>query len=56
LDALKAKAETSIRAGAPEVAAKAEGLVDAVDALHRLCGVEITRVEDYHENARKLAD
>lgn len=55
-DALKAKAEACIRSAAPDVAAKAEGIEDAVQSVGRLCGVEIIRVVDYDANARLVAD
>jgi len=55
-DALRAKAETCIRSAAPEVAAKADSLMDAVYAVGWVCGVEVSRVETYDTNARTLAD
>ena len=55
-DALRAKAETCVRTAAPQVVPRADDLTDATNTLYRLCGVEITRVEDYDANAHTLAD
>ena len=56
IDALKAKAEACMTSKAPDVAAKAENVTDAVGALSWVCGVEIARVDAYDKNARTLAD
>jgi hypothetical protein len=55
-DALRAKAEACIRSAAPDVAAKAEGVEDAIQGVARLCNVEIARTINYEANARTLAD
>jgi hypothetical protein len=55
-DALREKAESCIRSAAPDVAAKAEGVEDAIQGVALLCNVEIARVVNYDANARLLAD
>ena len=55
-DVLKAEAQASITVAAPEVAAKADNLTDAMYAISWLCGVEMARVDAYDKNARTLAD